>query len=76
VEKLEKILEEILGESYATISSVDHFREIERWDSLQFLRLVLGLQQDFSVEFSPEEIVGLTSVAAIKSALEAKVVQP
>jgi len=76
VENLPEILEDILGELYTTICSVDHFRQMERWDSLQYLRLVLALQQEFSVEFSPEEIEGLTSVAAIKSALESKGVQP
>ncbi len=35
---------------------------IEGWDSLQHLNLVLALEQDFGVQFSPEEIEQLLSV--------------
>jgi acyl carrier protein len=45
---------------------------IESWDSLQHLNFVLALEQEFSVQFQPEEIEKLTSAAVIVEILQAK----
>ena len=45
---------------------------IETWDSLQHLNLVLALEQQFSVQFTPEEIEQLLSVELIASLLDEK----
>jgi acyl carrier protein len=75
VEKLPLIIDELLGETYSTAAAVDHFRKLEQWDSLQYLKLVLTLQQEFGVEFSPVEIEQLTSVVGIEAVLKGKGVQ-
>lgn len=46
---------------------------IESWDSLQHLNLVLALEQEFSIQFSPEEIEQLLSVELIAMLVEEKV---
>lgn len=38
---------------------------IETWDSIHHLNLVLALEQEFGVQFSPEEIEQLLSVELI-----------
>ncbi|MGH7824307.1 MAG: acyl carrier protein [Candidatus Binatia bacterium] len=38
---------------------------IENWDSLNHLNLVLGLEGEFGVQFSPEEIAKAQSVESI-----------
>ncbi len=43
---------------------------IEEWDSLQHLNLVLALEQEFGLQFSPEEIEQLLSVELIVDLLE------
>ena len=45
---------------------------VARWDSLQHLNLVMALEQAFSVEFTPEEIERMTSLAAVAKVLGAK----
>ena len=45
---------------------------IPNWDSLQHLNLVLALEQEFSVQFTPEEIEQLLSVELIAALLEEK----
>ncbi|HEY1270721.1 MAG TPA: acyl carrier protein [Terriglobales bacterium] len=45
---------------------------IEAWDSVQHLNLVLALEQEFAVQFEPEEIDQMTSVERILKVLEAK----
>jgi acyl carrier protein len=38
---------------------------IENWDSLHHLNLVLGLEGEFGVQFSPEEIAKMQTVESI-----------
>jgi len=45
---------------------------IPNWDSLQHLNLVLALEQEFQVQFSPEEIEQLLSVELVTMLLEEK----
>ncbi len=45
---------------------------IPNWDSLQHLNLVLALEQEFQVQFTPEEIEQLLSVELVASLLEEK----
>jgi acyl carrier protein len=46
---------------------------IETWDSIHHLNLVLALEQEFGIEFSPEEIEQLLSVELIVALLAEKI---
>lgn len=43
-----------------------------KWDSLRHLNLVVELEDEFGVEFEPEEIADMKSFNAIKSLLDRK----
>ncbi len=45
---------------------------IEAWDSVQHLNLVLALEQEFGVQFEPEEIDQMSNIDRILSVLENK----
>jgi acyl carrier protein len=45
---------------------------IENWDSLHHLNLVLGLEGEFGVQFSPEEIGKMQNVESIASLVQNK----
>ena len=45
---------------------------VPNWDSLQHLNLVLALEQEFQVQFTPEEIEQLLSVALVAALLDEK----
>jgi len=45
---------------------------ISTWDSLHHLSFVLALEQEFGVEFSPEEIEQLLSIELTEAALQEK----
>jgi acyl carrier protein len=45
---------------------------ITSWDSLQHLNLVLALEQEFQVQFSPEEIEEILSVELAAALLDEK----
>jgi acyl carrier protein len=48
---------------------------IEEWDSLHHMNLVMALEEEFSIEFTEEHIVELTSVKAILEILDKCVVR-
>jgi acyl carrier protein len=60
---------EVTIESVRPESSPD---TIESWDSLRHLNLVLTLEQEFGVQFTPEEIEQLLSVELIEALLDEK----
>lgn len=45
---------------------------IGTWDSLQHLNLVLALEQEFELQFTPEEIEQMLSVELIEALLDEK----
>ena len=45
---------------------------IETWDSIQHLNLVLALEQEFSLQLSPEEMEQMHTIGQISAMLESK----
>ena len=58
---------EISVENININSSQDN---IETWDSLQHLNLVLALEQTFGVRFTPEEISEMKTLSIVLTTLE------
>ncbi len=46
--------------------------EIEGWDSLNHLNLIMALQDEFDIELSFEDVMAITIVGDIKNILTAK----
>jgi acyl carrier protein len=49
--------------------------DIDMWDSIQHLNLVLMLEENYSVNFSPKEIERMTDVERVVSMLQERGVQ-
>ena len=45
-------------------------RNIETWDSVGHIHLVLAVEEEFGLQFDPDEIPDLASVGAIRARLE------
>ena len=56
-----RIFADIFGVPLESIRLDSSPETIETWDSLQHLNLVLALEQEFQVQFDPEEIETLIS---------------
>ncbi len=44
----------------------------ETWDSFRHLQLILSLESEYGVQFDPQQVPELTSVAKLQQALQAK----
>jgi acyl carrier protein len=67
---LRDFIESVFDEDYDYVASVKSFREIEGWDSLKYLKLIVAIQAEFGIELSAEQILKITSVGAIDDVLK------
>ncbi len=65
-EKLNKILADILDLENEQISDELTSDTAEHWDSINHLRLVTAIEQEFSISLSMEEIQSMQSVSKIR----------
>ena len=73
--KLRNFIDSVFDDGYDRVAGFEHFREMENWDSLQYMTLVVAIQAEFGIELDPEEIQKITSVAAIGAVLKSKGVE-
>ena len=68
-DKLREVMAEIFKIPADSVTDTLTMEDVEKWNSLSHLELVLELQDQFGVSFEPEEIIDLVSVAKIKELL-------
>jgi|TARA_B110000967_G_C18831559_1_gene534365 acyl carrier protein len=64
-DKLKEILEDIFEESIEDISSTENFSELDNWDSLTYVSLIVSLQKNFSITLTKDEIQKISSTNGI-----------
>ena len=69
---LREILADILEISPEEITPELGVGTIDNWDSFRHLQAVLAIEGEYGVQFDPQRIADLTTVALIQSELEAK----
>lgn len=65
LERVRRIAADLFDIPFEQIVPTSSPDAIENWDSLRHLNLVLGLEGEFGVQFSPEEIAKMQSVENI-----------
>jgi acyl carrier protein len=70
--KLNELIASILHLPAQSIGDQLTMSDVETWDSLQHMNLIASLEQEFTVEFTFDEIVAMQSVGAIKTVLHSK----
>jgi acyl carrier protein len=65
-DKLFQILADTLGVDVASLSDATSMENTPQWDSVAHLNLVLSLEQACGARFTPDELMQMQSVAAIR----------
>lgn len=71
-ERVLEILAETFGVDILELGEETSAQGLAVWTSLAHLRLMANLEQQFGIEFTTEDMIGMTSVAAIATVLEAR----
>ena len=65
-----ELVSQIMDIPEENVTSESSNLNLTGWDSLNHLTLIITIQEEFNVEFSDEQIIGMTNVAFIVSALK------
>ena len=74
-ERLTALIAQTLRIPPAEISDTLEMEGSGTWDSLSHMELIAGLEDEFSIELTADEIVAMRSVAQIKAVLRSKSVE-
>jgi acyl carrier protein len=69
---LEKIMSDILKVPESEITDNLTMDNLDVWDSLRHMDLIVSIEQDFGIELTFDEIIIMRSVVAIKNVLKTK----
>jgi len=71
VNDFKKIFNTVMGASFP-ITEETKRDDVEQWDSLNHLNLIIELQDFYKIEFTPEEMSKMNSVKEIIKIIEGK----
>jgi acyl carrier protein len=71
-ERFFQVLSSILNVDRESLSPQSSRDSLEEWDSIKHMYVVLALEEEFSVEFSDDEISNLVSVSDLMHAMTKK----
>lgn len=72
LERVRNIAADVLQVPVAQITQDSSTKNVESWDSVHHLNLILALEQEFDLQFEPEEMDQMDSVSHIVNVLENK----
>jgi len=70
--EVDNLLSEVLQISASTITEDLAMKDVDAWDSLKHMELIVSLEQRFGVQLDFDEIVAMQSVGEIKRVLRMK----
>ena len=74
-ERLRTLLSDALRLPADAISADLDMAATGTWDSLSHMQLIAGIEEEFSIELTADEIVSMTSIGAIESVLRARAIE-
>ena len=72
LEKVRGIAADILQIDKTSLTPESSPQSIESWDSVQHLNLVLAIEEQFRLQFEPEEMDGMKNIGAIAALVARK----
>ena len=64
-ERVFKIVSQVMGVPVEQVDETSSADNIETWDSLKHMNLVLALEEEFQVQFTDEQIIEMLNVELI-----------
>jgi acyl carrier protein len=65
LDKVRGIAADVLQVDPSSLTAESSPQSVESWDSVQHLNLVLAIEEQFRLQFEPEEMDGMTNIGAI-----------
>ncbi len=72
-EKLTKVFREVFGDDTITLEEQTTADQIEGWDSMSHINLIIAIEMAFGIEFTNEEIRSFNNVGEMQNCIERKI---
>ena len=72
IDQLQIIFDDIFDETQPTINMELSAAEVDEWDSLTNIRLIVAIEQVFSIKFRPQEIEELNTAGDLVNSIKKK----
>ncbi len=72
-EKLTKVFREVFGDDSITLNEQTTADQIEGWDSMSHINLIIAIEIAFGIEFTNEEIRSFNNVGDMQQCINGKV---
>ena len=71
-DRIKKVMSDVFNIDVSLINNESSPDNIENWDSLKHMNLIVALEEEFEIEFDDEEIVDSMNYALIVIILKSK----
>lgn len=75
IDELTKVFEEVFDQGGLKLSPETTANDIEGWDSMSHVTMLMAVEDHFKIEFKPYEIANLVNVGALIALVEKKLAQ-
>ncbi len=72
LQQVRRIAADIFSVPAGSITAASSPEQIESWDSVQHLSLVMALEEEFGVQFSPEDFDRMKNIGTIATLVDSK----
>lgn len=73
LDKLQPIFHDVFDDEDIVVTSETNADQIEDWDSLSHIRLVVAIEKEFAIKFAFGELSGLKNVGEMIELIEEKI---
>jgi len=70
--KLQQVLADVFNVPIKRISENTTAKDLESWDSLKYLQLIVALEQAYNVQFETDEVQEIKGVSDVIALLQAR----
>jgi len=72
IEELAPVFEEVFEQKGLTLTPETTSNDVEGWDSMSHVTLLMAVEDHFKIEFKPYEIANLVNVGALVALIDKK----
>ena len=72
LDELTKVFEEVFDQKNLTVTNETTSNDIDGWDSMSHVTMLMAVEDHFGIEFKPYEIANLVNVGALVALVDKK----
>lgn len=74
--KLNEIFEDIIDEGSVSLSETSTSKDVDGWDSLTNIQLVVAIEKNYNIKFTSEEIISWKNIGEMIDCILTKMRRP